>query len=93
VCGSGPTALWQEAEGDPGQLLAEAARTADLVLAAKGDAGGLGESQVVEQLAMAAGVPVLMLPPGASGPFGTPSLPAGTARARRPAPCTRRCRS
>jgi hypothetical protein len=72
ICG---TTVWQETEGDPERLLAEAARTADLVLAAKGDEGMKG-SQIVEQLAMAAGVPVLMLPPEASEAMGT-SIIAG----------------
>jgi nucleotide-binding universal stress UspA family protein len=58
ICGTGPSVVWQEAEGDPERLLADAARTADLMLAAKGDDG----PHLVEHLAMAAGVPVLMLP-------------------------------
>jgi nucleotide-binding universal stress UspA family protein len=76
ICGTGPSAVWQEAEGDPERLLAEAARTADLVLAAKSAGEGRAGSQVVEQLAMAAGVPVLMSPPGASEAIGT-SIIAG----------------
>ena len=72
ICGTGPSVVWQEAEGEPERLLAETARTVDLVLAAKTDEG----SHVVEQLAMAAGVPVLMLPPEASEAMGT-SIIAG----------------
>ena len=34
VCGDDPAAEWREAEGDPGQLLAEAAHAADLVVTA-----------------------------------------------------------
>ena len=33
ICGEGSKATWQEAEGDRGQLLAEAAHATDLVLA------------------------------------------------------------
>ena len=76
ICDTGPTVVWQEAEGDPERLLAEAARTADLVLAAKGDGEGMAGSHVVEQLAIAAGVPVLMLPPDTSEVIGT-SIIAG----------------
>jgi nucleotide-binding universal stress UspA family protein len=71
ICGTGPTAVWREAEGDPERLLAEAARTADLALAAKGDVEVMEGSRAVEQLAMAAGVPVLMLPPDTSQAIGT----------------------
>jgi len=91
ICGTGSTAVWQEAEGEPERLLAEGARTADLVLAAKGDGQGMEGSQAVEQLATAAGVPVLMLPPARR--WERTSSLAGTARARRHAPCTRRYRS
>jgi nucleotide-binding universal stress UspA family protein len=70
ICGTGSTAVWQEAEGEPERLLAEAARTVDLVLVPKGDEG----SHVVEQLAMAAGVPVLMLPRDTSDAIGTSIL-------------------
>jgi nucleotide-binding universal stress UspA family protein len=74
ICGTGPGVVWREAEGDPDRLLAEAARTADLVLAAKGDPGAMDSSRVAERLAMAAGVPVLMLPPDTSETFGTSIL-------------------
>jgi nucleotide-binding universal stress UspA family protein len=73
ICGTGPGVVWQEAEGDPGRLLVEAARTADLVLAAKGDGEGMEGAQV-EQLAMAAGVPVLMLPPDTPEAIGTSAI-------------------
>jgi nucleotide-binding universal stress UspA family protein len=75
ICGTGSTAVWQEAAGEPGRLLIEAARTVDLVLAAKRDEERQG-AQVVEQLAMSAGVPVLMLPQEASKAMGT-SIVAG----------------
>jgi nucleotide-binding universal stress UspA family protein len=58
VCGAEPKAVWREAEGDPGPLLAEAAHTADLVVTARGDMLG-----TTELLVTAAGVPVLALPP------------------------------
>ncbi|HEX6142416.1 MAG TPA: universal stress protein [Geminicoccaceae bacterium] len=67
ICGT--EGSWQEAEGDPGRLLAGAAHCADLVVAAKRDLSVLDMPDVVEELAVAAGVPVLMLPPeGAAEP-------------------------
>jgi nucleotide-binding universal stress UspA family protein len=74
ICGTGPGVAWQEAEGDPDRLLAEAAHTVDLVLAAKGDPEGTDGSRVAERLAMAAGVPVLMLSRDTSEAFGTSIL-------------------
>jgi nucleotide-binding universal stress UspA family protein len=71
ICGTGAGVVWEEAEGERAQLLTAAARTADLVLAAKRDGEGMDGSQVVHQLAMAAGVPVLMLPPDTSEGIGT----------------------
>ena len=68
VCGQGPDAVWREAEGDPGRLLAEAARTADLVVTEKSDADAVDLFGTIEHLALSAGVPVLMLPAG-----GTPT--------------------
>jgi nucleotide-binding universal stress UspA family protein len=76
ICGTGPGVVWQEAEGEPDRLLTEAARTADLVLAAKGDPEAMDGSRVAERLAMAAGVPVLMVAPDTSKAFGT-SIIAG----------------
>lgn len=64
VCGDGPDNVWRAAEGDPGRLLAEAARTTDLVVTEKGEAGELDPFGAIEHLALAAGVPVLVLPPG-----------------------------
>jgi hypothetical protein len=40
ICGIGPTMVWHETKGDPERLLAEVARTADLVLA-KGAGEGM----------------------------------------------------
>ena len=63
VLGPEPNVLWSDASGDRGRLLAVAARTADLVVTGKGDHGTIDAPSVVEHLIMAAGVPVLMLPP------------------------------
>jgi nucleotide-binding universal stress UspA family protein len=86
-----PALLWREAEGEPGRLLAEAARTADLVVAGRDEAGAFG---VAEELVAAAGVPVLVLPADASESTsaGRCWWP-GTARARRRGRPTTRCRS
>jgi nucleotide-binding universal stress UspA family protein len=55
--GTGPAAVWRAAEGDPVALLARAARTADLMVAGRGEAGVAG------RLVTVSGVPVLVLPP------------------------------
>ncbi len=70
VCGAGPEAVWQEAEGDPGRLLAAAARTTDLLLARHAEAGSADGPDLLDQLVTAAGVPVLALPQGAAGDPG-----------------------
>jgi nucleotide-binding universal stress UspA family protein len=70
VCGEGSNAVWQEAEGDRGDLLAEAARTTDLLLAKHAKFGGTDAADVLDQLVTAAGVPVLALPSGFSGNLG-----------------------
>jgi nucleotide-binding universal stress UspA family protein len=70
VCGQGPDIVWREAQGDPGHLLAEAARTTDLVVTEKGEGGELDTFGAIEHLALAAGVPVLVLPPGVAGAGG-----------------------
>lgn len=51
-------------EGDPGQLIAEAARGADLTLAAQTSMGGVDAlaPQPIDQIILGAGGPVLMLP-------------------------------
>ena len=67
VCGEGASAVWQEAEGDRGQLLAEAARTVDLVLARRAEPEGTDVQDVLDDLVSAAGVPVLALPSGFAG--------------------------
>ena len=70
ICGAGANAIWQEAEGARGALLAAAAYTADLVLASRAAAGGTDAPDVLDQLVTAAGVPVLALPPEVSGDLG-----------------------
>ena len=69
ICGTGRNSVWREAEGEAGRLLAGAAHCADLVVAAKRELSALEASSVVEELTLAAGVPVLMLPPDASEAF------------------------
>lgn len=69
VCGADQNAAWREAEGAPDRLLAAAARAADLVVA------GRSENEAVspgagEQLVVAAGVPVLMVPWHFDADFG-----------------------
>lgn len=70
VCGEGSGAVWQEAEGDRGDLLAQAARTTDLLLARHAKFGGTDVPDVLDQLVTAAGVPVLALPSGFAGDLG-----------------------
>jgi nucleotide-binding universal stress UspA family protein len=70
VCGEGSDGTWQQAEGDRGQLLAEAAHTADLLLARQANAGGADVPDVLDQLVTATGVPVLAVPANASDALG-----------------------
>jgi nucleotide-binding universal stress UspA family protein len=70
VCGEGSDGIWQEAEGDRGQLLAEAAHTVDLLLARQAKAGGADVPDVLDQLVTATGVPVLAVPSNASDALG-----------------------
>ena len=69
-CGDEGSALWREAEGSRGDLLAEAAYTADLVLASRAKAGSTDVPDVLDQLVTIAGVPVLALPAELSVKFG-----------------------
>jgi nucleotide-binding universal stress UspA family protein len=69
LCGDGANALWQEAEGYRDDLLAEAAKTADLVLASRPKAGAT-EPDVLDRLVTAAGVPLLALLADASVDLG-----------------------
>lgn len=70
VCGKAPDAVWREAKGDPGRLLAEAARATDLVVTEKGEAGAVDIFETIEHLLLSSGVPALILPPGAAGTLG-----------------------
>ena len=70
LCGDGANALWQEAEGYRDDLLAEAAKTADLVLASRPKAGGTEVPDVLDRLVTAAGVPLLALLADASVDLG-----------------------
>jgi len=70
VCGAGESVVWEEAEGDPGRLIAAAARTADLLLARQAKAGSADAPDLLDQLVTAAGVPVLALPAGVHGHLG-----------------------
>ena len=69
-CGEEGSALWREAEGDRGDLLAEAAYTADLLLASRTGAGGTDVPDVLDQLVMAAGVPMVALAAEVAVDFG-----------------------
>jgi nucleotide-binding universal stress UspA family protein len=57
-------AEWRHEEGDPGALFAEAARSADLTLAAQTEAHGIDAlaRQLAEDIVLGAGGPVLVLP-------------------------------
>jgi nucleotide-binding universal stress UspA family protein len=70
ICDEGANAIWQEAEGDRGRLLAEAAHTTDLILARRAKVGDTNAPDVLDQLVTATGVPVLALPPGGFEDFG-----------------------
>jgi nucleotide-binding universal stress UspA family protein len=58
-------------EGDPGEVIAEAARGADLTIVAQPEAGGLVEAalepQPIHHVVLSAGGPVLMLPRAEAG--------------------------
>ena len=70
VCGAGPDVIWREAEGDPGRLLAAAARASDLLVARHTNAGSAAAPDLLDQLVTAAGVPVVALPAGVRGDLG-----------------------
>lgn len=90
VCGAVEGAIWQEAEGDPGRLVAAAARTADLLLARQAKSGSADAPDLLDQLVTAAGVPVLALPASVYGRWRA----ARRRRRGRPGrtPCRPRCR-
>jgi nucleotide-binding universal stress UspA family protein len=68
LCGDEANAVWQEAEGDRGDLLAAAAHTADLILASR--SSGTDAPDVLDRVVTAAGVPVLALPAAVSRDLG-----------------------
>ncbi|MEK0085833.1 universal stress protein [Benzoatithermus flavus] len=70
LCADDPRAVWREAEGDPATVLAEAARTADLLLVARPGPSALDDPDLPERLVMTTGVPVLILPQGAPEDLG-----------------------
>jgi nucleotide-binding universal stress UspA family protein len=59
ICGTSSATVWQQAEGDPATLLAQGARTSDLAVVPKVEEGSL---EALEELLLASGVPVLMVP-------------------------------
>jgi nucleotide-binding universal stress UspA family protein len=81
VCGEeGPKLAWREAEGPPSLILAEAARSVDLVVTGRADSGVANGTWLVGDLATAAGVPVLMVPSGVSAVAGHTVLVAWNGR-------------
>lgn len=64
VCEPGSGAVWRHLEGDPGERLAQIARTADLTIGPRFEARGLDALvlQPIEQTALSAGGPVLVVP-------------------------------
>jgi nucleotide-binding universal stress UspA family protein len=88
VCGEeGPKVAWRDGAGWDGLALAAAARSADLVVAGGGRPGFGEGTSLVEDLVSAAGVPVVMVPPGVSSVTGSRVLVAwnGKREAARPA--------
>lgn len=63
---AGSGAVWRRVEGEPGSRLARAGRAADLVIAPQAESSALDflARHAVEEAALGAGVPVLMVPSG-----------------------------
>ena len=76
LCGEGAKTIWQEVEGYRDDLLAEAAKTADLVLASRAKPGSTEAADVLDQLVTTTGVPVLALPAEVSVDVGQTVLVA-----------------
>jgi nucleotide-binding universal stress UspA family protein len=74
ICGADPAAMWREEEGEPSRRVAEAARSADLVITTSAQAASDAASGLAEGLLTAAGVPVLVLPPNYVGDGGRTAL-------------------
>jgi nucleotide-binding universal stress UspA family protein len=70
ACTEEPRAICRTVEGDPATLIAEAARTSDLLLVARPGPSALDDPDLPERLVMTTGVPVLILPEGASENIG-----------------------
>lgn len=66
VCEPASGALWRHLEGDPGECLSQLARTADLTIGPRFEVHGIDALalQPIEQAALGAGGPVLLVPPG-----------------------------
>jgi nucleotide-binding universal stress UspA family protein len=74
ICGADPAMTWREDEGEPGRRVAEAARSADLVITTSAQAASDATPDLVEALLTTAGVPVLVLPPSYVGDGGRAAL-------------------
>ena len=74
ICGADPAVAWREEEGEPGRRLAEAARSADLVITTSAQGASDATPDLVEALLTTAGVPVLVLPPNYVGDGGHAAL-------------------
>lgn len=70
VCGTDGANRWQEAEGEPAAEVTRVARTADLVVVSRPGAEDGDGFALIEELAVGAGVPVLMLPEAGAGELG-----------------------
>lgn len=64
VCEPASGAVWRHLEGDPGECLSQLARTADLTIGPRFEARGIDalSLQPIEQAALGAGGPVLVVP-------------------------------
>lgn len=62
ICGNGEGRIYRAIEGDRSTQLTRFARTADLVVLDNGEGEDPSTREVVEQVALGGGVPVLMLP-------------------------------
>ncbi len=70
ICGTGGGTLWSEAEGEPAVVVTRAARTVDLTIVSRPGAEDSDGFTLIEELAVGAGVPLLMLPEAGAGELG-----------------------
>lgn len=63
ICEVDRAVTWRELDGDPGRAVAEAARTADLVITTRDQGSSSESAEIASALVTTAGVPVLVLPP------------------------------